>query len=68
MTWNQSMTSATATSPIAKLTSSKSTFSKGKTIRSTLIFLSRGAASMIEDIAPVVALLIMPNRIVPKMR
>ena len=48
MTWKKSMTMATAMSENEKLKAAEKTFCTGKTQRSTLTFLSSGAASMIE--------------------
>ena len=53
--WKKIMTPATATSDRAKFTSENSTFSTGKTAFSTRTFLMRGAASMMELMAPLVA-------------
>ena len=57
-TRNHSITIATAMSEKAKLTSAKRIFCTGKTKRSILTFLSKGAASRIEVTALLVESLI----------
>lgn len=67
-TLKAAMTSATAMSEMTKFRTSNDTFSRGKMIFSTLTFLMRGAASMMELMAHVVELDMRLKRMVPRMR
>ena len=62
------MTSATATSEKAKLTSAKRTFCTGNTKREILTFLRRGAASRNDVSAALVESDMNENVMLPKMR
>ena len=66
--WKKSITAATAISEKQKLTSAKSTFSRGKIIFSMRIFLMREDESMIEVMADVVDSLMTPKSVLPRMR
>ena len=62
------MTTTTAMSENAKLTTAERTFCTGKTQRSTLTFLSSDAAPMIEPRPPLVASLMSVKVMLPTMR
>ena len=66
--WKNSMTMTTAMSEKAKLKAAEKTFCTGKTQRSTLTFLSSGAASMIERRPVLVASFMREKVMLPTMR
>ena len=68
MTWKNSMTTTTAMSENPKFIIAEKTFWTGNTQRSTLTFLSSGAALMMDVRPPFVASLMSENVMLPTMR